>query len=111
MPEYHSIDYWNERYKDEAAPNNEASKTTADQANSMSNVYKDGKGISQVTTATASMSFYEWYLPFDKFAFFLRRDITRAFEDIDYEDLKAYIPGCGNSLLAEDLYGVGKSSL
>lgn len=39
----------------------------------------------------------------------LRRDITRAFEDIDYEDLKIYIPGCGNSLLAEDLYNVGKS--
>jgi SAM-dependent methyltransferase len=50
---------------------------------------------------------YEWYVPFEDFSHFLRRDIQTHCPEIPFEELQVYIPGCGNSTLAEDLYKVG----
>eukprot|EP01040_Poterioochromonas_malhamensis_P007524 gene7524-8119_t len=75
---YNSKDYWEKRYE-----GNESQKK-----------------------ATTTSDTYEWYVKFESFSHFLRRDIQTYFPDNTISDLSTYIPGCGNSTLAEDLHAV-----
>lgn len=77
---YNSKDYWEKRYE-----GNESQKK-----------------------ATTTSDTYEWYVKFESFSHFLRRDIQTYFPNNTISDLSTYIPGCGNSTLAEDLHAVGK---
>ena len=80
---YNSKDYWDGRYSKDRTEKKENKEST--------------------------VKTYEWYLKFEDFSHLLRRDIGTYFPDLSLEDLSIYIPGCGNSTLAEDLYDVGES--
>ncbi len=77
---YNSKDYWEKRYEGSESQNKFS--TTSDT--------------------------YEWYVKFESFSHLLRRDIQMYFPDTAVSGLVTYIPGCGNSTLAEDLHAVGK---
>ena len=97
LPDYQSQDYWESRYEKETKTNSNNAKKNkkSDQSKNSGPI---GSNDSQI---------YEWYVPFEDFSFFLRRDLTTHVPSTPTEDLKVYIPGCGNSTLAEDLHKVG----
>jgi hypothetical protein len=87
LPDYHNKEYWNKRYEEET---------------------KDVSLSKKQSSKQKDPSLYEWYVSFNKFAYYLQRDIKSTFPNQKMNDLVIYIPGCGNSPLAEDLYHVGK---
>jgi hypothetical protein len=87
LPDYHNKEYWDKRYETET---------------------RDGQLSKNERSKQKDSSLYEWYVSFDKFAYYLQRDIKSNFPNQNIDKLLIYIPGCGNSPLAEDLYDIGK---
>lgn len=93
-PAYHSKDYWNDRYEKEAQ-----------------NVKNNGNNNENNNSNSHKVEIYEWYVPFDKISSMLSREIQSIVKKRCDKACIAMVPGCGNSLLAEDLIRAGATTV
>jgi hypothetical protein len=88
-PEYHSKDYWNDRYEKESST----------------------KSVGGAGKRSEDVEIYEWYVSFQKISSLLKRDIQTIMTKTNEKKCNVMVPGCGNSLLAEDLVEIGATSV
>lgn len=94
-PNYSSKHYWDLRYEEEA--NQLKAAKSAQNASQKDN--------------DDSLTLYEWYMSFEAMKAFLVRDVSKAHERLKYtaaQSCRTYVPGCGNSTLAEDILAISK---